>query len=170
MLLRAYGVADRSACLAVFDSNVPDFFAPHEREGLVSFLDDEPARFGIEYFVLVDGDRAIACGGVGRHHYGPGIHRRDLVLALDATTTAAVRDRLECDMTERHGNTRDESPPSPGDCSGCDGMRLDRIVRSVERCARNGPERGGWWRRGRYVRCERCPRRDRADGRLAGRL
>ncbi|MDB5218237.1 MAG: family N-acetyltransferase, partial [Myxococcaceae bacterium] len=40
MLLRPYEPADRDACLVVFDSNVPAFFAPHEREGFASFLGD----------------------------------------------------------------------------------------------------------------------------------
>ncbi|MEA2749242.1 MAG: hypothetical protein QOI41_3385, partial [Myxococcales bacterium] len=158
MLLRPYEPSDRDACLVVFDSNVPAFFAPHEREGFASFLGDLD-RFAVRYFVLVDGARIIACAGVGRRddearmcwgivdgsrhgeglgrlllvlrlvrgaelgarhagldtipsvapfferegfvitggeddHYGPGIHRRDLSLVLDAATTANLRGRL----------------------------------------------------------------------------
>ncbi len=65
MVLRPYRLADRDACLAVFDSNVPAFFAPHEREGFASFLDDLE-KFSVRYFVLDDGELTIACGGVGR--------------------------------------------------------------------------------------------------------
>lgn len=73
MHLRPYRADDRDACPAVFDSNVPAFFALHEREGFASFLDDL-ARSAIHYFVLVDDGvddlgvrpKVIACGGVGR--------------------------------------------------------------------------------------------------------
>ncbi len=159
MVLRPYRLEDREACLAVFDSNVPAFFAPHEREGFAAFLEDLE-RLEIRYFVLVDGERTIACGGVGRredearmcwgivhghrhgeglgrllllvrlvrgaqlgarhagldtiprvapfferegffitggedNHYGPGIHRRDLALALDDGVTTRLRARLD---------------------------------------------------------------------------
>lgn len=165
MHLRLYDVADREACLGLFDSNVPAFFAPHEREDFQSFLADLE-RLPIRYFVLVDGGRAIACGGVGRRddearmcwgivhglrhgeglgrimllarlvmgarlgatragldtipkvapfferegfvitggtddYYGPGIHRRDLVLPLDDVTVARLRERLHTLATEK---------------------------------------------------------------------
>ncbi len=158
MLLRRYEDADLAACLAVFDSNVPKFFAPHEREGFASFLGDLE-RFAVQYYVLVDGPRVIACAGVGRRddearmcwgivdgtrqgeglgrllllvrlvrgaelgarragldtipsvapfferegfvitggeddHYGPGIHRRDLLLMLDEATVSSLRARV----------------------------------------------------------------------------
>jgi ribosomal protein S18 acetylase RimI-like enzyme len=163
LLLRRYEDADFAACLAVFDSNVPKFFAPHEREGFASFLGDL-ARFAVQYYVLVDDPqgarpRVIACAGVGRRddearmcwgivdatrqgegfgrllllvrlvrgaelgarragldtipsvapfferegfvitggeddHYGPGIHRRDLLLMLDDATVASLRARV----------------------------------------------------------------------------
>ena len=162
MLLRRYEDRDLAACLAVFDSNVPKFFAPHEREGFASFL-GELERYAVQYFVLVDGpdprSRVVACAGVGRRedearmcwgivdaahqgeglgrlllllrlvrgaelgarragldtipsvapfferegfvitggeddHYGPGIHRRDLLLMLDDATVSSLRARL----------------------------------------------------------------------------
>ena len=165
MLLRPYERADRAACLAVFDSNVPRFFAAHEREGFASFLDDLE-RFAVRYVVLVDGERIIACAGLGlrdgearmcwgivdgrRHgeglgrlllllrlvrgaelgarragldtipsvatfferegfvitggeddHYGPGIHRRDLLLLLDEATVARARERVAALVKDR---------------------------------------------------------------------
>ena len=168
MVLRRYQDADRAACLAVFDSNMPKFFAAHEREGFAAFLGDL-ARFAVQYFVLVDASprsRVIACGGVGRRddearmcwgivdgarhgeglgrllllarlvlgaelgarragldtipsvapfferegfvitggeddHYGPGIHRRDLLLRLDDATVSSLRARVSALVKDR---------------------------------------------------------------------
>ena len=59
MEIRPYTAADREACLAVFDSNVPDFFRLEERPQLEAFLADPRAA----YFVM-EHDGAIAgCGG-----------------------------------------------------------------------------------------------------------
>ncbi|MBL8715324.1 MAG: hypothetical protein JNL79_04980 [Myxococcales bacterium] len=65
LLLRSYTRADREGCVALFDSNVPAFFAPAERASFVDYLDDDVVREGIQELVLVDGDRIIACGGLG---------------------------------------------------------------------------------------------------------
>ena len=170
LLLRRYEDADLAACLAVFDSNVPKFFAPHERHGFASFLGDL-SRFAVQYYVLVDDPhgprpRVIACAGVGRRddearmcwgivdgtrhgeglgrllllvrlvrgaelgarragldtipsvapfferegfvitggeddHYGPGIHRRDLLLVLDDTTVSSLRARVATLLNDR---------------------------------------------------------------------
>lgn len=56
---RAYRPADRSACLALFDSNVPDFFTEGERAEFEAFLDDLPGP----YLVLELDGRLVACGG-----------------------------------------------------------------------------------------------------------
>lgn len=65
LLLRSYTPTDREACLALFDSNVPAFFAEVERASFVGYLDDDVVREGIRELVLVDGDRVVACGGLG---------------------------------------------------------------------------------------------------------
>lgn len=58
--VRPYTPVDRTACLTIFDTNVPTFFAPDERDGFASFLDQ-----GGKYLVLCDTDGAIVgCGGV----------------------------------------------------------------------------------------------------------
>lgn len=59
MPIRPFDPEDRDACLALFDSNVPEFFAPHERAEFGTWLHDPG-----EYFVLEDGGRVMACGGV----------------------------------------------------------------------------------------------------------
>lgn len=50
----------RDGCLAVFDSNLPKFFAPDERALLEAFLAAPRGR----YFVVCDEGRVIASGGV----------------------------------------------------------------------------------------------------------
>jgi ribosomal protein S18 acetylase RimI-like enzyme len=60
MRVRDYTAADRPACLAVFDSNVPHFFVPPEREEFAAFLDDLPGP----YLVVEDETGVIVgCGG-----------------------------------------------------------------------------------------------------------
>jgi N-acetylglutamate synthase-like GNAT family acetyltransferase len=59
MDLRRYQTSDREGCLAVFDSNSPDFAHARERAAFAAFLDNPPGP----YFVL-DHDGVIAgCGG-----------------------------------------------------------------------------------------------------------
>lgn len=63
--IRLYTPADRAACLALFDSNVPEFFLPRERAEFEEWL-HKPFDSGEdgEYFVLEDAGRVVACGGV----------------------------------------------------------------------------------------------------------
>lgn len=59
---RRCGGADRAACLGVFDSNVPTFFAPQERAEFSRFLD--ACDRGAPYLVLVHNGAVVACGGL----------------------------------------------------------------------------------------------------------
>jgi len=59
MDVRPYLPADRDACLAVFDSNAPDFFKSHERRDFEGFLD----RGAVPYFVMEHDGAIIGCGG-----------------------------------------------------------------------------------------------------------
>lgn len=60
MRVRPFAPADRDACLAVFDSNVPAYFVAEERAAFVAFLDALPGP----YLVLEDEDGSVAgCGG-----------------------------------------------------------------------------------------------------------
>jgi ribosomal protein S18 acetylase RimI-like enzyme len=89
MTLRDYLHTDRANCLAVFDSNVPDFFTPPERRQFEAFLDELPGP----YLVVEDGaGDIVACGGyaaasgtswadlcwgmVARVRHGAGLGRR----------------------------------------------------------------------------------------------
>lgn len=59
--VRRYADGDRAACLALFDGNVPDFFAPAERVPFATFLDRHAAEWA---FQVVERDgRLVACGG-----------------------------------------------------------------------------------------------------------
>lgn len=60
-MIRPYRAADRDACLALFDSNVPTAFQEWERPGFESFLDDLPGLF----LVMEDeSGMVVGCGGV----------------------------------------------------------------------------------------------------------
>jgi GNAT superfamily N-acetyltransferase len=60
MDVRSYKRNDQDACVAIFESNMPDYFDPHDRADLISFLDELPGP----YYVCVLAGRGIcACGG-----------------------------------------------------------------------------------------------------------
>lgn len=61
VLVRAYRDADRDGCVACFDSNLPTFFAAHERAEFVQFLDEQVGRF--PYFVVEEVGAVVGCGG-----------------------------------------------------------------------------------------------------------
>lgn len=58
--MRSFEVADRSQCLALFDANCPEHFAPGERADYVEFLDSRPAG----YEVCVQGQQVVGAFGV----------------------------------------------------------------------------------------------------------
>jgi GNAT superfamily N-acetyltransferase len=57
--IRAYAPADLPACLALFDGNVPQFFAPHERPEFEDWLRPVP----VDYLVAELDGQLVACGG-----------------------------------------------------------------------------------------------------------
>jgi ribosomal protein S18 acetylase RimI-like enzyme len=63
VIIRPYQPEDRAACLALFDSNVPDDFRPEERPELEGFLTTLPGP----YLVVEDGaGEVVAAGGYAR--------------------------------------------------------------------------------------------------------
>lgn len=60
---RPFRATDRAACLAVFDSNVPDFLAAGERADFSADL-DVAARGDTPYLVLTRAGGIVACGGL----------------------------------------------------------------------------------------------------------
>ncbi len=60
---RPYTLDDYEACMALFESNVPKYFAQHERSDFIQCLDavdpvDRP------YLVLIENNLVRACGGL----------------------------------------------------------------------------------------------------------
>ena len=45
--IRPFTAADRAACLALFDENCPEFFAPNERTDYAAFLSVEPSGYSV---------------------------------------------------------------------------------------------------------------------------
>ncbi len=76
--IRAYAPADRDACLTVFDSNLPRYFAPYEREQFLDYL----AKSGADYLVAEQAGRIVGGGGTdlrdGVGHLCWGMVARDL--------------------------------------------------------------------------------------------
>lgn len=58
--IRLFEAQDREGCLAVFDENCPEFFAPNERAGYAAFLDQDPEG----YWVCVLEQRIAAAFGL----------------------------------------------------------------------------------------------------------
>jgi ribosomal protein S18 acetylase RimI-like enzyme len=61
MIIRPYAPADKPACLAAFESNMPRFFAPHELEDYTAWLD--AFADGDRYYVAEENGEVIGCGG-----------------------------------------------------------------------------------------------------------
>ena len=59
MDLRPCQPSDHSACLAVFDSNTPDYFAPSDRAEFDKFLHESTKP----YFVMEHDGALLGCGG-----------------------------------------------------------------------------------------------------------
>lgn len=66
--LRPYTPTDAPACLALFDTNVPRYFAPHERQDFATYL-LHPDRTH-DYLVIDHNGELVACGGLalGNEH------------------------------------------------------------------------------------------------------
>jgi hypothetical protein len=60
VVIRPYAEADRSACLALLRSNVPEHFTPNEEAELDAFLSNLPGP----YFVVAEAGAIVACGGI----------------------------------------------------------------------------------------------------------
>lgn len=63
LIARPYTFSDINDCLAIFDSNVPTFFAKKERTEFYEFLLGQ-SGFESSYLVLVLNGAIISCGGL----------------------------------------------------------------------------------------------------------
>lgn len=64
-----YRPAHRNACLAIFRSNVPEFFHTAEEPEFQSYLDEKSAG---NYFLVLAQGAVIACGGIWAREDGVG--------------------------------------------------------------------------------------------------
>ena len=68
MHLRQYTPDDQAACLAIFASNTPDYFALSEQSEFATFLAEQSSP----YFVVVESpSNLVACGGFFRIPHAP---------------------------------------------------------------------------------------------------
>lgn len=68
MTPRPYCRSDVTACLSIFDSNVPTYFAPEERSDFERFLREQAMDCA---FLVIERDGSlVACGGLSRRGDG----------------------------------------------------------------------------------------------------
>jgi GNAT superfamily N-acetyltransferase len=120
MRVREYTPADRDACLAVFDSNVPRFFVSPEREEFAAFLDAPPP--GPYLVVEDDAGVVVGCGGyamgrgtadahlcwgmVARERHGTGLGRLLLDARLERVRADAADGSIEALALHTSQHTR----------------------------------------------------------------
>ena len=107
---RPYRARDFAACLRLFDSNMPEFFAPHERAEFEAFLRDAGP-----YLVGEMGGQVVACGGfegtgtsasqtfgmVARDRQGQGIGLALTRARLEAIGAAPGVERVVIETSQR---------------------------------------------------------------------
>ena len=111
--IRPYGPADREGCLAIFDGNTPDAFAPHERADFSGFLDPgtcptllhettDLALIGCGGYSLKppDGDAGLAWGMIDRSWQRRGLGR-DFLNARLALLRQAGAGRVQVHTSQR---------------------------------------------------------------------
>lgn len=69
-----YTPNDRAACLRIFDSNVPHFFASNERGRFIAFLEALPWPFWVARIQTID--TVVGCGGVSLANEGQAVWLR----------------------------------------------------------------------------------------------
>jgi N-acetylglutamate synthase-like GNAT family acetyltransferase len=69
MVIRKYQASDRPACMTIFNSNMPTYFAASELADFLIWLDHQeqaaasPSPQTDYYYVLEDNQQVMACGG-----------------------------------------------------------------------------------------------------------
>ncbi|MBU6952044.1 GNAT family N-acetyltransferase [Hahella sp. HN01] len=64
MEIKLYSAIHKQDCLRVFDSNLDKYFAPHEREQFVEFLDSVTQADDNQYYVALQDGQLVGCGGL----------------------------------------------------------------------------------------------------------
>lgn len=112
--VRPYAAQDHAACLALFDSNVPQFFARSERTDFERFLEHDADAW--HYLAIVRAGAVVACGGhalsadgrvasfgwgmVDRRLHRQGLGRALTEARLDACRRRAGVARIELDTSQ----------------------------------------------------------------------
>lgn len=115
MQIRPYQPSDKSACLDVFISNVPTFFADHEYAEFAAFLDTLP---GVGHYLVVESalSTIVGCGGyflnadrtvaglmwgmVHRDYHRQGLGRALLLARLSAICDEPHAQSIELDTSQ----------------------------------------------------------------------
>ncbi|MBV9788017.1 MAG: GNAT family N-acetyltransferase [Chloroflexi bacterium] len=115
MQIRLYQPSDKSACLDVFISNVPTFFADHEYAEFAAFLDTLP---GAGHYLVVESAQSaiVGCGGyflnadrtiaglmwgmVHRNYHRQGLGRALLLARLSAICDEQQAQSIELDTSQ----------------------------------------------------------------------
>lgn len=120
MRITTYNPDHYGDVLAIYDSNAPSYFIPTDRDAFLEFLSNLSSPF----FVLRDGESALACGGfwfptqdrasltwgmVHKSHHGRGFgsrllkHRIDLIRERGAQSIVCETSQLTSVFFEKHG-------------------------------------------------------------------
>lgn len=145
---RDYTTADRHGCLAVFDSNVPEFFVPAEREQFAAFLDALPGPY-----LVVEGEAGVilGCGGyavtpgtttadlcwgmIRREQHGTGLGRLLTALRLERVRSDAAVEAVALNTSQHtrgfyeHLGFRTEQVTPDGYAPGLDRCDMRLILR-----------------------------------------
>jgi ribosomal protein S18 acetylase RimI-like enzyme len=106
---RPYEVHDKEACLDIFRSNSPKFFAEHEEKEFTEYL-EKPGHyfileqnqrvFGCGGYVIVDQEAYLAWGMVHRSQHGTGLGKRLLLERLSLITQRQDVKQIKLDTSQ----------------------------------------------------------------------
>jgi len=106
MPVRDYTPADRDGCLAVFDSNVPRYFTPPEREEFAAFLEALPGPYLV---VEDDAGAVVGCGGYAMGRGAADAHLCWGMVARERHGTGLGRLLLDARLERVHADAADGS-------------------------------------------------------------
>lgn len=110
--IRPYHIADKPACLAIFDSNTPKYFGRHERGEFREFLENPTCTYFVVerdsavlacggYWILADGRRAVMCWGmVANDQHGTGLGKWLLLYRWHLVCQVAPAAQLEINTSQ----------------------------------------------------------------------
>lgn len=97
---RPFAADDTDACLAIFDANCPEYFAPNEREGYERFLDS-----AADNYTIVEADGRVV-GGFGILGDGPQERTLRWILVSPASHGAGIGSAIMERVLDAVGESR----------------------------------------------------------------